>query len=179
MFKRQVDPTFAMSGSGPGSPRGSDDDENCRDVWGEFGIGSIGHPSSLLPPFLSLSLMNDAVEGLSSMDSDNVFLSPSDGSECVVFTQKDLPTLAMPLIEEIRRTKKLCDVVIKVREIEFKDFKVIFPLTFIALKKLYERSNPQKMDPTIWPIINFFSHFSLSHILGEYNFRIPFHFDLK
>ena len=39
----------------------------------------------------------------------------SDLVECAVFTQKDLAFVAMPVMEDIRRDGKLCDVTIKVR----------------------------------------------------------------
>ena len=39
----------------------------------------------------------------------------SDGEECVIFTQNDLPNVAFPLMEDIRRQGKLTDVVLKVR----------------------------------------------------------------
>ena len=38
----------------------------------------------------------------------------SDLVECAVFTQKDLAFVAMPVMEDIRRDGKLCDVTIKV-----------------------------------------------------------------
>ena len=46
---------------------------------------------------------------------DNKDDCSSDLVECAVFTQKDLAFVAMPVMEDIRRDGKLCDVTIKVR----------------------------------------------------------------
>jgi hypothetical protein len=73
-------------------------------------------------PYFSLSLNEstmcsggneDGEFGLSEMtlmadDEDD------DLVECVVFTQKDLASVSMPVMEDIRRMGKLCDVTIKV-----------------------------------------------------------------
>ena len=45
---------------------------------------------------------------------DNKDDCSSDLVECAVFTQKDLAFVAMPVMEDIRRDGKLCDVTIKV-----------------------------------------------------------------
>lgn len=45
---------------------------------------------------------------------DNKDDCSADLVECAVFTQKDLSFVAMPVMEDIRRDGKLCDVTIKV-----------------------------------------------------------------
>ena len=59
---------------------------------------------------------DDDFGGLSEMTlDDNKDDCSSDLVECAVFTQKDLAFVAMPVMEDIRRDGKLCDVTIKVR----------------------------------------------------------------
>ena len=70
--------------------------------------GGGGSSGSL---FSSRSLLScDELEA--SLNEINVL---SDGSECVIFCQKDLPNVSLPVMEDIRRMGKLCDVTIKVR----------------------------------------------------------------
>ena len=55
--------------------------------------------------------------GLSEMTlDDNDDDCSSDLVECAVFTQKDLAAVALPVMEDIRRCGRLCDVTIKVRK---------------------------------------------------------------
>ncbi len=92
-----------------------------------------GPPRPQLNPYFSASLFESAVSGGGNDDADFGLSSVSIASaaaakgskeidddddelvECVVFTQKDLAAVSMPVMEDIRRQGKLCDVVIKVR----------------------------------------------------------------
>ena len=71
-------------------------------------------------PYFSLSLTetstgDDDFGGLSEITlDDHQDDCSSEVVECAVFTQKDLAFVAMPVMEDIRRDGKLCDVTIKV-----------------------------------------------------------------
>ena len=57
----------------------------------------------------------------------------SDLVECAVFTQKDLAAVALPVMEDIRRCGRLCDVTIKVRENATRAVYIFLLKTFIGI----------------------------------------------
>ena len=77
-----------------------------------------------LPPIFSnsLTLDEDAYCGL-----NEILLS--DGDDCVVFTQKDLAANAFPVMEDVRRAGKLCDVTIRVGENVFHAHRIVLAAT--------------------------------------------------
>ena len=82
---------------------------------------AAGDKSTLPPPvgvgvgglFSGLLDVDDLEASLNEM---NCVVLMSDGSECVIFNQKDLPNVSLPVMEDIRRMGKLCDVTIKVMQ---------------------------------------------------------------
>ena len=54
-----------------------------------------------------------------------------DAEDTVIFKQHDLPSSAFPMISDIRRQGKLCDVTLKVRH-EMLNFKVLIRAPFIT-----------------------------------------------
>ena len=81
-----------------------------------------------IPTFLSQPLMESGETPIrfpalfGSMTSNNsgggrrnVTAEDEDVADSFFFTQKDLPNVCLPVMEDIRRMGKLCDVTIKVR----------------------------------------------------------------
>jgi len=63
-----------------------------------------------------------------TLDDNNDDCS-SDLVECAVFTQKDLAFVAMPVMEDIRRDGKLCDVTIKVGDNSYRAHRIVLAAT--------------------------------------------------
>ena len=96
-------------GAAPGPPRGPTGQNNPAQT----------STTSTLPSLFGTSCRlisgNNAIVGedLSGL-TDEIVLP--DGAECVVFAQPDLPNGAFPVMEDLRRGNKLCDVTLKVGE---------------------------------------------------------------
>ncbi len=70
---------------------------------------------------LSHALMEVEEDTPTALLSDvPIGMENSDCVACVVFSQKDLAMVAFPVMEDIRRMGKLCDVTIKVRQTCFR-----------------------------------------------------------
>ena len=87
-----------------------------------------------LPPNSSRSLL--APQSMSSSSSEAVFLS--DGADCVVFTSPDLFESAFPVMSEMRRNDKFCDVTLKVAGVLFRAHKVVLAATIPYFRVMFE-----------------------------------------
>ena len=102
---------------------------------------------SLFRGFGGLRLNSLTAEESMTSSSEAVFLS--DGADCVVFSANDLFESAFPVMSEMRRDGKLCDVTIKVGGTPFRAHKVVLASTIPYFRAMFEHEGFNEHDQNV------------------------------